>query len=119
MTITTVPNHQASTGFSSKHPPPFRNLHIQVCSHWFLRNIPGSPKKSLTTFFCSLVEAPEWVALTDIVNMRDDIRSSLQKPSIFNLYLGYAWISLLTFTVKMGKIYEREEKSFTRIFLFL
>lgn len=67
MTVSIVPNHQASTGFLSK-PPSFRNLHIQGYSHWFLRHIPGSPKNSLTTVFFSLMEAPEWAGFTDIVD---------------------------------------------------
>lgn len=69
MTITIASSHQASTGFSSKPPPPLRNLHIQVYSHWFLRHIPGSSKKSLSTFFSSLMEVPEWVGYTDTIDV--------------------------------------------------
>lgn len=80
---------------------PFGNPHIWVYSHWFLRHIPGSSKKSLTIFFHFLMEAPEWAGFTDVVYMSIwGIRhiSSLQIHSIFNLYSGYACTSLLTFT---------------------
>lgn len=68
MTVTEVPYTKASFGFSSKSSL-FRNLLTQLHSHWLLRHIPSSPKKFITTFSLSLIEAPGWDGFTDIVNV--------------------------------------------------
>lgn len=91
MTKTTVPKHQDSTGFSSKPPPPFRNLSIQVYSHWFLKHNLGSPKKSLTTFFFLLMEAPERAGFIDMVAVPLEDEKILLFHCRYPLCLIFIW----------------------------
>lgn len=93
MTITTVSSHQASTGFSSKPPPPFRNLHIQVYSHWYLRHTLGSSKKSLSIFFFDRSSRVVWLYRCPwqipISGLKGHYILVANIP-IFNVYLGYS-----------------------------